>query len=473
MKVPYGALAVFALFAAVLAGSGAFLDAGDAPVAWGAAAFDAAFLFASLALFFLVLRGRLSIPVQIFTAMVLGVFAGWGLKTLGKEALVVDYLAIFGELFILLLKMVIVPLVFVSVLLGVASLGDVRKLGTLGAKTLAYYFSTTAIAVLIGLTLVNIVQPGTGRTELREQLERRQAAAEGEEAELSTGMRIQQRVLPQFLQNPVMATAPILAIIAFAILLGAALTANPEKSGPAIAVFQGIDAAMVTLVLWIMVLAPLGVFALMARAVALMGVDYLRDLAVYCVTVVVGLALHFSFLTLIMLPFVARLSPKRFLWGMAPAIQLAFSTSSSSATLPVSIECAAYRVGINRGVVGFLLPIGATVNMDGTALYTAVASVFVAEVYGLDLGFTGQFMVFLTAIVVSVGAAGIPGASLGLMTIIFTSAGIPVEGIGLILGVDRVLDMLRTIVNVTGDSVGAAVVSRLEGAPMEKLETGV
>jgi len=219
-----------------------------------------------------------------------------------------------------------------------------------------------------------------------------------------------------------------------------------------------------------MYLVPIGVFALMAVAVSAMGLGYLATLAKYVFTVLLGLGAHFALLTCVLVPLLGRLSPARFLRGMAPAFELAFSTSSSSATLPVTIECATERVGVGKTVASFMLPLGATVNMDGTALYQAVASLFVAEVYGLDLGMQQQFMVFATAVIVSVGAAGIPGASVGMMVIVLASAGIPAEGVGIILGVDRFLDMSRTLVNVTGDAVGSVVVARSEGqllAPVE------
>lgn len=470
---PY-ALIGYALLSIALIGGGALY--GEDPFHLGHFLIDTLFLYAGLVIFLVLMPGRFKLPTQIFIGMIAGIGVGWGLQTIGKPELVTDYLAIFGEMFLLLLKMVIVPLVFVSVLLGVAGLGDVRKVGKLGGKTLVYYFSTTGVAVIIGLLCVNIIHPGRGLDSLRDQLEAQQSAevSEGdgaeEEPKLSPGMTIQKVVLPNFLQSPVRTDSsgvPILAIIIFAILLGAALTADVEKSEPAVRAFQSIDKAMVTLVLWIMALAPIGVYALMARAVATLGIDYLVQLAAYVVTVLLGLILHVVVLILVGAKLLGGISPARFLRGMAPAMQVAFSTSSSSATLPVTIECAIDRVGINKGVARFMLPVGATINMDGTALYTSVASIFVAQVYGLDLTMQDQIMIFLTAIAVSVGTAGIPGASIAMMTIIFTAVDLPIEGIGLVLGVDRVLDMCRTTVNITGDTVGAAVVSRSEGVTGE------
>jgi len=423
-------------------------------------------ILGSLWIFILVLPKRISLPIQIFVAMVAGALAGWLLSGMGEAELVTDYLGIFGTLFILLLKMVIIPLVFVSIVCGVAGIGDIRKLGSLGVKTLVYYSSTTAIAVLIGLFCVNAIRPGVGRETLGEEVQRLQTIEDSRD--LSTGMKIQKSVLPEFVQNPVMRGSPILAVIFFALLLGAALAAKGEQSQPAIAFFKAMDGAMTAIVHGIMYLAPIGVFALMGKATATLGIDYILLLAKYCFTVLLGLGLHFCVLTFVILIVVGRMSPLRFLRGMSPAIELAFSTSSSSATLPVTIDCASERVGVSRNVCSFMLPLGATINMDGTALYQAVSCLFIAQVYGLDLSIQQQFIVFATASIVSLGVAGIPGASIGMMSIVLASAGIPVEGVGIVIGVERFLDMCRTLVNVTGDSVGTVVVGRSEGGICEQ-----
>jgi len=432
----------------------------------GALLAHSAIILVSLVVFFLMLPRWFTQPIQILVGMIGGVAVGWILGRVGMAQLVSDYLGIFGTLFILLLKMVIVPLVFVSIVCGVAGIGDVRRLGSLGVKTLVFYFCTTGIAVLVGLICVNALKPGIGQEHVRQE-----ETAADEEVALSTGMKIQQKVLPEFVHNPIMAQQPILAVIFFALLLGAALASDAEKTAPALRFFQAMDHAMVTLVLWIMLLAPMGVFALMGNAIATMGLDYIASLAKYVFTVVFGLMLHFALLVFVILPLLGRISPMRYLRGMAPALQLAFSTSSSSATLPVTIDCASRRVGVSRHVCSFMLPVGATINMDGTALYQAVAALFIAQVYGIHLGVHEQFMVFMTAVVVSVGTAGIPGASVGLMSIVLSAVGLPLEGIGIVIGVDRFLDMCRTVVNITGDSVGAVVVGRSEGELGEP-ETG-
>jgi len=419
---------------------------------------NAAFLFAGLAAFLVILPQRFSLPVQIFIAMVAGIAVGW-ILTPWDAPLVTDYLGVFGQLFVLLLKLVITPLIFVSIVCGVAGIGDVRKLGSLGAKTIGFYLMTTAAAVLIGLACVNIVQPGAGRAHLRDQVQEEQQTEE----RTNLGVILQDEALPRLIQNPIMAGQDVIAIIFFALLFGAALASIGPPAEAAIATFRGLDRALITIILWIMALAPIGVFALMAGAISELGLQYVYTLAKYCFTVFLGLGLHFCLLCLVIVPVLGRVSPMRFLRGMLPAFEVAFSTSSSSATIPVTMECASKRVGADENICSFMLPIGATINMDGTALYVSVASLFVAQVYGVDLSIQQQLMVFLTAVMVSIGTAGIPGASIGLMAIILSSVGLPPEGVGIVIGVDRILDMTRTVVNITGDSVGAVVISRSEG----------
>jgi len=459
-------------------------------------------LFFCMWLFIHFLPSCVSLPIQVMIAMLTGVLVGWIMTKLGTQVFLQEYIGIFGRLFILLLTLVIVPLIFVSVLNGTAGIGDPRKLGRLGAKCLLFYLSTTAIAVLIGLTIVNILQPGKGREMLLETIKPMQQETQNisvpditnalirigmlqpdeglaiiqkhqtedtkEIKSISLGKRIQEKILPAVIRNPIMAGQNPIVIIFFAIILGAALAALGNEGLPALRVFESIDKALITIIVWVMYLAPIGVFALMAKTISELGIEYMATLTKYFFTVLFGLGLHFLVLSCIICPLLSGVSPKRFLRGMAPAFQLAFSTSSSSATLPVTIECTAKRVGADQNISNFMLPVGATINMDGTALYLTVASLFVAQVYGLDLNLQDQIMVFLTAVLASVGTAGIPGASIGLMGIIFSAAGIPVEGIAIVIGVDRLLDMSRTVVNITGDSVGAIVISHSEG----KLNTG-
>jgi len=457
MRIPKTRLFLFGILAIGLGMASAWpvTDAHSVP----RVAAHVLFLFCALAVFAAILPKAISLPLQIMAALFSGVGAGWLITRFGEKALITDYLGIFGALFILLLQVVIIPLVFVSIVCGVSGIGDVRKLGRLGAKTIGFYLTTTAAAVLMGLLLTNLIQPGVGRESLRDEIRNEQASAQTP----SVGIKIQKDVLPAVIKNPIMAGQSPIVVIFFALLLGAALAAVGPEAQTAVRVFQGLDKAFIVIIGWIMALAPIGVFALMAKAIAELGLEYVVTLGKYCITVLLGLGIHFCVLTCVLCPLLGKVSPRRFLKGMGPAFGVAFSTSSSSATLPVSIDCTSRRVGADPHICGFMLPIGATVNMDGTALYVSVASLFIAQVYGIPLSLQAQLMVFLTAIVVSIGTAGIPGASIGLISIILTTIGVPVEGIGFILGVDRILDMSRTVVNMTGDCVGAVVVSRSEG----------
>ena len=437
------------------------------PAGWISAAVRTVITVAVLAVFFLLLPRWFNLPARIFLAMLSGALAGWLFKRTGAESFAIDYLNIFGALFILLLKLVVTPLIFVSILCGVSGIGDPRKLGSVGFKAIAYYLGTTSVAVLIGLLCVSAIRPGAGRSDLQSAAGAAPAGVESVQARPSLGRVIQEEALPTIIDNPIMAGRNPLTIIFLAILLWASLAALGARAQPALDVFRVLDKALIQLVMWVMQLAPIGVFTLMSKAIAELGVDYILSLAWYCLTVVTGLGLHFAFLVGIVLPVAARVSPVRFLRGFAPAIGLSFSTSSSSATLPVTIDCTTRRIGADENVANFMLPIGATVNMDGTALYQAVAVLFIAQVLNKDLTLAQQFGVFLAAIMVSIGTAGIPGGSIALMPLVLKQAGIGAEAIGIVIGVDRFLDMCRTVVNITGDSVGAIVVSRSEGAVIQ------
>jgi len=416
--------------------------AADGSINWLVAAGRAGITATALGVFFLVLPRWFNLPMQIFLAMVTGVLAGWLFKRMGAEAFVNDYLNIFGTMFILLLKLVITPLIFVSIICGVSGIGDPRRLGSVGFKAIVYYLCTTTIAVLIGLLCVNTIRPGAGRSDLQLSHDAPASPAGFLQEDRPIGRIIQEEALPTIIDNPIM---------------------PGDRARPAIEVFQVLDKALIQLVLWIMYLAPIGVFTLMSKAITELGIDYIVSLAWYVMTVVTGLGLHFAFLVAIVLFLAARVSPLRFLKGIAPALELSFTTSSSSATLPVTIDCTSRRIGADENVTNFMLPIGATVNMDGTALYQAVAVLFIAQVLNKDLTIAQQFGVFLSAIMVSIGTAGIPGGSIALMPLVLKHADIGAEYIGIVIGVDRFLDMCRTVVNITGDSVGAIIVSRSEG----------
>jgi len=447
-------LVLFALIS-ILAGLAAAWPLQDLAAARTAAGYALAF-FSTLAVFLLLLPNRLTLPLQILVAMLTGGLAGWLATLLGATDFVSDYLGILGTLFILLLKVVILPLIFVSVLCGVAGIGDARKLGSLGMKTVAYFMTTSALAVLTGMLIVQVLDPGAGRAALQEVAVEETATT----ATLNLGQRVQREVLPSVIQNPIMANQSPIAVIFMAILLGASLAAIRDRGKPALEAFRALDAAFITVIQWVMVLAPLGVFALMARVIAELGIGYVITLGKYCLTVLAGLGAHFAIIVLVLVPLLARVPTIRFLRAMLPAFQLSFSTSSSAATLPVTMQCVTKGAGANPNIAGFVLPIGATINMDGTALYVSVASIFIAQVYGIDLNMQQEILIFLTAVLVSIGTAGIPGASIGLISITLATAGIPVEGLAIVLGVDRLLDMTRTVVNITGDAAGALILSR-------------
>ena len=387
----------------------------------------------------------------IITGAVAGVFYGW---YAGEAALSVGWL---GTLFLNALKMTIIPLIVASIISGIGSLGDIRQMGRLGGTTVAYYFATTGIAVFIGLLVVNWIQPGAGialtQTEVPERILAKQ----------DTG--ISDIFLSMISPNLIDAAAEtqLLPLIVFAILFAMALTTAGDKARPVFAVFDGINEAMMKLVIWIMHLAPVGIFALIAARLGSVGggeqfMAEIKAVGLHVVTVLTGLLIHGVVLVLIML-FIARRGFD-YLLGMARALVTAFGTASSSATLPLTMECARENK-VDPKAVKFVLPLGATINMDGTALYEAAAVMFIAQAYGIDLSLVQQALVFITATLAAIGAAGIPEAGLVTMVIVLTAVGLPLEGIALLLAVDWFLDRFRTTINVWGDSVGAAVIDRL------------
>lgn len=387
----------------------------------------------------------------IIAGAVAGVFYGW---YAGEAAMSIGWL---GILFLNALKMTIIPLVIASVISGIGSLGDIRQLGKMGGYTLVYYLSTTAIAVFIGLLVVNWIQPGIGiqlsQTEVPEHILSKQ----------DTG--ISDIVLSLISPNLVTAASQteLLPLIVFAIIFAMALTTIGDKSKPVFAVFDGINEAMMKLVIWIMHFAPIGIFALIAARLGSTGggeqfMAEITAVGLHVVTVLTGLLIH-AIVLLLILFFIANRGID-YLLGMARALVTSFGTASSSATLPLTMECARENQ-VNPKAVKFVLPLGATINMDGTALYEAAAVLFIAQAYGIELSLMQQGIVFITATLAAIGAAGIPEAGLVTMVIVLTAVGLPLEGIALLLAVDWFLDRFRTTVNVWGDSVGAAVIDRL------------
>ena len=371
---------------------------------------------------------------------------------------------IVGDIFIMALKLVIIPLVVGTIVSGVVSVGDMRRLGRIGGKTLLYYCCTTALAVTVGLVTVNVIRPGIGADLELASMDTATLAKVEANKNQDLGEFVR-RQLTSVLINPFKATAEgkVLPTIFFSLLLGAVIASSGPQGEPLALLFSSLSEVMMRMVGWILLLAPAGAFALLASQVAESGVSVLATLAKYMATVLTGLGIH-AFVTLpLLLVVFGRVSIRRFTSGVRDAIVLAFSTSSSSATLPVTMECLTKNLHVQPHVSSFVLPLGATINMDGTALYESVAVMFIAQAYGIDMTLGQQIIIFLTATLASIGAAGIPSAGLFMMVIVLEAVGLPLTGIGLILAVDRILDMCRTTVNVVGDAVGAVIIDTSEG----------
>ncbi len=386
----------------------------------------------------------------------------------------------FGDLiFIRPLRMMIIPLVFVSVVVGVTAIGDPEKLGLIGGATLVYYFTTMAAAVLLGQILVNIIQPGVGVApeEFRASAElayaTKQANVEAGQAGGVTGA-FQNLLRDMIPTNPIEAAArgSTLSMVTVGIFFGIALVMIRDAARPVIAVFEGLFQAFIKLVTWIIWLAPIGIFFIVAAKVGQTGFQKLAGpVGLYGLTVVIGLLLHAMVTLPLLLWIFGRTNPYAYLLRVRKPLLMAFSTASSSATLPITIEECQMRGGCSKRASNFVLPLGATINMDGTALYQAVAVTFLFQMFGIDLSLTQQMFILITAVLAAVGAAGIPSAGLVTMAIVIAAvnkslaaqghAELPMWTIGVILGVDRILDMCRTAVNVWGDAVGARLVTRL------------
>jgi Na+/H+-dicarboxylate symporter len=408
---------------------------------------------------------RKLINTQLHTKIFFGLLAGVPVGLiLGPSA---NILKPVGDIFLRLIQMIVVPLVFSSLFVGTASLGDIRKLGRIGAKTIGYYLSTTAIAITIGLLLGNIFTPGSNIDETtKERLMASQKTAVAEKIDIAANKPdIFDTIVHIVPVNPIksLVEANMLQIIFLAILLGIAVTMVPGNKGkPLINFFESLSEAMMKTVHIVMKIAPLGVFALIAVVVGRFGADILLSLLKYSIIVIVGLGLHVFLTYFTAIRLFSDVNPIEFMKGIRPAQLIAFSTSSSNATLPVTIECCEENLGISEKISSFVLPLGATINMDGTALYQGVAAIFIAQVYGIGLGFIDQLTIVLMATLASIGAAGVPGVGIITLAMVLETIGVPIEGIALILGVDRLLDMCRTVVNITGDSTCALIIEKSE-----------
>ena len=379
-----------------------------------------------------------------------------------------------GDIFIRLVKMVVVPLILASLILGAANLGDIRKLGTMGLKAFGFFMLTTAVAVSIGVLSANVFRPGDGlpeskKTELLQQFKKtadakvEKATSGPKESEFDKIVGLFVRMVPT---NPIEALAKgdMLAIILFSLFTGLCLTMIPyEKAEIFIKTMEGLNEIVLKMVMLAMETAPYGVFALIVGVVADMGIDILLPLLKYGAVVVGALLVHIAVTHFSFIAFYLKLNPLKFLQAIKEALLLGFSTSSSSASLPISMNVTQSNLGVSNETTSFVLPLGATINMDGTALYQGVAAIFIAQVYGIELAFSEQLIMVLTATLASVGAAGVPGAGMITLAVVLGTAGIPLEGIALIFGLDRILDMFRTMINITGDITCAAVMAKSNG----------
>lgn len=398
-------------------------------------------------------KKNLALHWQILIALIVAVIFGYYFPQWA------NYVSWMGDLFLRALKMLIIPLIFSSIISGVTSMGDGKNLGRLGIKTITYYLSTSTLAILTGLIIVNLVKPGVGvDLGFSESIEGLAGKAHSIEDILS-------QIIPENIVEA-MAGGEILPIIFFAIIFGYFITTVDSKSKESLSTFfDAVFKVMMKITLFIIKFTPFGIFGIVYKEVAL-NADQLANiassLAIYSACVVAGLLIHaFVFLPLIV-RFIGKAKAFAHFRNMITPLLTAFSTSSSSATLPLTMEALEHKSGVSNKITSFTLPLGATINMDGTALYECVAAMFIAQAYGIDLSFGQQAIVVVTALLASIGAAGIPMAGLVMIAVVLTAVGLPLEGMGLILAVDRILDMLRTSVNVWSDSCGAVTIARSE-----------
>ncbi len=396
---------------------------------------------------------KLKLHWQILIALIFAVFFGYYIPQ------GVEYIAWMGDVFLRALKMVIIPLIFSSIISGVTSMGEGKNLGRMGLKTLTYYLATSTLAIVTGLFIVNLVKPGVGVDLGFTQ------SVEGLTDNAGSVKDILYRLVPDNIVNA-MAQGTILSVIFFAIIFGYFITTVDRKYKESLTTFfDSIFEVMMKITLFIIKFTPLGIFGIVANEVARNSeqlANIAGSLAIYSLCVIAGLLIH-AFISLpLIVHFIGKAKPFTHFRNMATPLLTAFSTSSSSATLPLTMEALEHKSGVSNKVTSFTLPLGATINMDGTALYECVAAMFIAQAYGVDLSFTQQVLVVFTALLASIGAAGIPMAGLVMITVVLTAIGLPLEGLGLILAVDRILDMLRTSVNVWSDSCGAVTIARTE-----------
>lgn len=394
---------------------------------------------------------RISITVWIFIALIVGVICGIALQ--GAPDIATTYIKPIGTIFLNLIKMVVVPLVIFSIMCGVISLSDVKKVGSIGGKTILFYLITTAFAVCIGLIFANVMNVGANYSLPTSDL-----SYEAKEAPSFIDTIV--NIFPSNFVSP-MVEANMLQVIVIALILGFGVIAVGSKAKPVSDFVFAMNEVMMKVIHGIICFAPFGVFGLITPVVVENGPDVLMPLLWLIVVAYVAMFVHLFVVYSTMVKTIGRISPLTFFKGIAPAFAFAFSSASSVGTLPINMECTR-KMGAREESTSFILPLGATINMDGTAIYQGVCAVFIAQVFGIDLTFGQQLMVVLTTVLASIGTAGVPGSGMIMLAMVLQSVGLPVEGIALVAGVDRILDMLRTALNITGDSACCLCVDSIE-----------
>ena len=421
---------------------------------------------------------NLALHWKIIIGLILGLVYGVISASLGWSTFTTNWIAPFGTIFISLLKLIAVPLVFASLVTGVASLSDTKKLSRIGGKTILIYLSTTIVSVFIGLLLVNSLQPGSQIPE-QMKIELQETYKKNLESKTDNAEKVKKRgplkpfidMVPSNIVSSASNNRNMLQIVFVAILVGIGLIQIPkQKTKEFLGFFEGLNEVVLKIIDMIMLMAPLGVFALIAQTInKVVGdnvsqvVELLGALGFYMFTLTLGLLLHVAITYLSLLKIYTKMPIQTFFKGISPAQLLAFSTSSSGATLPITMERCEEELGVSEEVSSFVLPLGATINMDGTAQYQAVAAVFISQALGMELTLSDQVTIVLTTVLASIGTAAVPAAGIIMLIIILESVGVPSAGVALILGVDRILDMLRTVTNVTGDASVAVAVASSEG----------
>lgn len=420
---------------------------------------------------------KMTLTTKILLSLVLGALFGVLLSNISSEfirqTLMIDgLLKLLGTGFLNAIKLLVVPLIFVSIVYATASLDDIKKIGRIGSKTFLYYLTTTALAILIALAVAKTINPGIG-IDLS-IVQSGQGLSEAASVNFADTLLqiIPTNIFAAFSQDNV------LGVLFFALLMGVSMTLVGEKAKPVLVFFEGLNEVLLRLVALIMSFSPYGVFALVATTFATFGFDAMLPLVKYALSILIALAIQFFVVYLGMLLVIGKLSPKTFVQKFAPIFNVCFSTASSNAALPLCLESSDRDYGISKKVSSFTLPLGATINQDGTAIMQGVAVVFIAQIYGIQLGLSDYLMIVATGVLASIGTAGVPGIGLVMLSMILTSVNVPIEGIALIMGIDRILDMARTGINVAGDMICTLLVAKQENefdeaiynAPMIDLE---